>query len=68
MPQLTILAFFRAKPGRTQALGTALSALVDPTRAEPECLNYDLHQSPDCRRLDRPRELALGRGPGGARA
>jgi quinol monooxygenase YgiN len=41
MSQLTILAFFRAKPGRTQALDTALSALVDPPRAEPECLNYD---------------------------
>jgi quinol monooxygenase YgiN len=47
MSQLTILAFFRAKPGQTQALGTALSALVDPTRAETECLNYDLHQSLD---------------------
>ena len=47
MSQLTIHAFFRAKPGRTQALGTALSALVDPTRAEPERLNYDLHQPLD---------------------
>jgi quinol monooxygenase YgiN len=28
-------------------LGSALSALVDPTRAETECLNYDLHQSID---------------------
>ena len=64
MSQLTILAFFRAMAGRTQALGTALSALVDPTRAEPECLNYDLHHRP----LDRPRELALGRGPGSAHA
>ena len=47
MSRLTILAFFRATPGRTQALGTALSTLVDPTRAELECLNYDLHQSLD---------------------
>ena len=47
MSQLTIHAFFRAKSGRTQALATALSALVDPMRAEPECLNYDLHQSLD---------------------
>jgi quinol monooxygenase YgiN len=47
MSQLTILAFFRAKPGQAQALGTALSALVGPTRAETECLNYDLHQSLD---------------------
>jgi quinol monooxygenase YgiN len=47
MSQLTNLAFFCARPGQTQALGSALSALVDPTRAETECLNYDLHQSID---------------------
>ena len=47
MSNLTVLAFFRAKPGQTQALGAALSALVVPTRAEAECLNYDLHQSLD---------------------
>jgi quinol monooxygenase YgiN len=41
------LAFFRARPGQTQALGSALSALVAPTRAETECLNYNLHQSID---------------------
>lgn len=45
MSQLTNLAFFRARPGQSQALGTALLALVDPTRAETECLNYDLHRS-----------------------
>ena len=47
MSQLTNLAFFRARPGQTQALGSALSALVDPTRAETECLTYDLHHSLD---------------------
>jgi quinol monooxygenase YgiN len=47
MSQLTNLAFFRARPGQTQALGSALSALVAPTRAETECLAYDLHQSLD---------------------
>ena len=47
MSQLTNLAFFRARPGQAQALGSALSALVGPTRAETECLNYDLHQSLD---------------------
>jgi quinol monooxygenase YgiN len=47
MSQLTNFAFFRARPGQTQALGSALSALVDPTRAETECLNYDLHRSID---------------------
>jgi quinol monooxygenase YgiN len=45
MSQLTNLAFFRALPGQTQALGSALSALVAPTRAETACLNYNLHQS-----------------------
>ena len=44
MTQLTNLAFFRAKPDQTP-LGLALSALVEPTRGESECLNYDLHQS-----------------------
>jgi quinol monooxygenase YgiN len=47
MSSLTNLAFFRARAGQTQALGSALRALVDPTRAEAECLNYDLHQSID---------------------
>src|SRR6202023_614537 len=47
MSQLTNLAFFRARPGQPQALGSPLSALVAPTRAEAECLNYDLHQSID---------------------
>jgi quinol monooxygenase YgiN len=47
MSQLTNLAFFRARSGQTQVLGSALSALVDPTRAETECLTYDLHHSLD---------------------
>jgi quinol monooxygenase YgiN len=47
MSQLTNLAFVRARPGQTQVLGSTLSALVAPTRAEPQCLAYDLHQSLD---------------------
>jgi hypothetical protein len=47
MSSLTNIAFFRARVGQTQAFGSALRALVDPTRAEAECLNYDLHQSID---------------------
>ena len=46
MTQLTNIAFFRARPNQTQALGTALSALVEPTRAEAGWLSY-LHQSLD---------------------
>lgn len=47
MSQITNLAFFRARPGQTQALGAALAALVEPTRAAQENLSYDLHQSRD---------------------
>jgi quinol monooxygenase YgiN len=47
MSQLTNLTFFRARPEQAQALGSALSALVAPTRAEAECLTYNLHQSID---------------------
>ena len=45
MSQLTNLAFFRARRGQSEALGAALAALVEPTRGEAGCLNYDLHQS-----------------------
>jgi hypothetical protein len=39
------LAFFRARRGQSEALGAALGALVEPTRLEAGCLNYDLHRS-----------------------
>jgi len=42
MTQLTNLAFFHARPSQTLSLRLALSALVEPTRDERECLNYDL--------------------------
>jgi len=41
---LTIVAIFEANPGREEELSHALRALVAPTRAEPGCLNYDLHR------------------------
>ena len=41
------LAFFRARRGQSEALGAALAALVEPTRLEAGCLNYDLHRSVD---------------------
>jgi quinol monooxygenase YgiN len=47
MSEFTNLAFFRARRGQTQALGSALLALVEPTRTEAECLDYDVHQSLD---------------------
>lgn len=42
---LTIIARFRAKPGRESRAREALCALLAPTRSEAGCINYDLHQS-----------------------
>jgi quinol monooxygenase YgiN len=36
-----------AAPGCEEALFGHLSALVEPTRAEPGCLTYELHRDPD---------------------
>src|SRR3984893_9213936 len=47
MSQVTNLAFFRARRGQSEALGAALAALVEPTRLEAGCLNYDLCRSVD---------------------
>lgn len=44
---LTVVAVFRARTGSSMALGEALQALVEPTRKEDGCLNYDLHQAND---------------------
>ena len=45
MVPLTVIARLKAKVGREGELGTALRALVGPTRAERGCLTYDLHRS-----------------------
>jgi quinol monooxygenase YgiN len=44
---LTVVAIFRAQPGREPDLGAALRAMLLPTRKEDGCLNYDLHQGVD---------------------
>ena len=41
---LFISAAFRARPGKETELRDALTALLRPTRAEPGCLTYDLHE------------------------
>jgi quinol monooxygenase YgiN len=45
MPEslLTVVAHFEAKPGKEQELREALLALVEPTRKEEGCVQYDLH-------------------------
>ncbi len=47
---VTVLATIKAKPGMEQQVREAVMALVGPTRKEPGCINYDLHQSLDDKR------------------
>lgn len=42
---LTVIARMRAKPGYEAQVEAELLKLVEPTRIEPGCLNYDLHRS-----------------------
>jgi quinol monooxygenase YgiN len=42
---LTVVATLYAKPGKEDALKQALLGLVEPTRAEGPCVQYDLHES-----------------------
>lgn len=41
---LTIIATFRAKPGREDQLREALTSIIEPTLAEDGCVTYALHQ------------------------
>ena len=41
---LTILAQITAVPGKEDLIRSELEKLVEPTRAEAGCLQYDLHQ------------------------
>jgi quinol monooxygenase YgiN len=50
-PPLTVAAIIKAKAGCEEKLKRALLELVDPTRAEFGCLQYDLHQGQDDRGL-----------------
>ena len=47
MSPLTVIARIKAKPGREDVVRTALLKLIEPTRAENGCINYDLHVSQD---------------------
>jgi quinol monooxygenase YgiN/predicted enzyme related to lactoylglutathione lyase len=44
---LVVLAVLAAAPAHVTTLGAALLAMVAPSRAEPGCLGYDLHQGID---------------------
>ena len=47
MSKLTIVANIHAKPGQAELVRAELEKLVQPTRAEPGCIAYDLHQDND---------------------
>ena len=47
MKPLTVTAKLKAKSGRERQLGEMLQSLIEPTRAERGCINYDLHRSHD---------------------
>ena len=44
MKTLTVVAEMSAKPGREAELRQELLKLVEPTRAEEGCIQYDLHE------------------------
>lgn len=43
--KVTVIARARAKAGLEEQVRQEITALIAPTRAEPGCINYDLHQS-----------------------
>lgn len=45
MSNVTNIAFIRAKARQSEELGRRLLDLVEPSRQEPGCINYDLHRS-----------------------
>ncbi|GAB4237022.1 MAG: putative quinol monooxygenase [Methyloligellaceae bacterium] len=47
MKPLTIVAHIHAKPEQVDLVRSELEKLVDITRAEAGCLQYDLHQDND---------------------
>ena len=44
MPTLIIVAHITAKSGKTEFVKTELQKLIDTTRSEEGCVQYDLHQ------------------------
>ncbi len=41
---LIIIARIQAKKDKVECVRCALSSLIEPTRQEPGCIQYDLHQ------------------------
>lgn len=49
--KVTVLAMVKAKEGLEETVMQECLSLVDPTRKEAGCINYDLHQSTDDKSL-----------------
>ena len=49
--KVTVLAMAKAKDGMDETVRQELLSLVNPTRSEPGCINYDLHQAHDDKSL-----------------
>ncbi len=47
MAKLTIVANIKANPDKVNLVKAELIKLIDITRAEEGCINYDLHQDND---------------------
>ncbi len=45
--KVTVLATFKTKVGMEADAKKAILELLEPTRSEAGCINYDLHQSAD---------------------
>jgi quinol monooxygenase YgiN len=43
--RVAVVALIRAKPGQEERVASELRALLEPTRAETGCLNFDMHRS-----------------------
>ena len=47
--KVTVVARIKARTGMEERVKQELLSLVNPTRSEAGCINYDLHQSTDDR-------------------
>ncbi len=48
--QVTVIARAKTRPGMEEKLTELAAALVEPTRGEERCINYDLRRGPRIRR------------------
>jgi quinol monooxygenase YgiN len=48
---ITLIALVKAKEGMEETVKQELLSLVKPTRSEPGCISYDVHQATDDKSL-----------------